>query len=757
MNKQILNKYRVIFICVVLAVVFSLWFLGARLGQNKIRNIVLISIDTCRADYLSCYGYPSQTTPNIDAIAAEGIRFENVISPISMTLPAHGSMLTGTNPLYHGVHDNEDYQLGKFNTTLAEILKDEGFTTAAVVSAFVLDSQFGIDQGFDTFDDRLNYEHKTSGPIKDRKGSETSRLAVKWLEENRNEKFFLFLHYFDPHVEYQPPEPFASQYAHNLYAGEIAYTDHCIAQVITKLKELGIYDSSLIIITADHGEMLGQHGEITHGYFIYQGNVRVPLIFKLPGKRRSKVITKRVGLIDIVPTVCGLLDIEAPSGVKGMDLSHAFAGKKLPERQTYLYCESFEPTKYDASPLLGIVTDQYKYIQTARGELYDLIKDPAESDNLLATKPKQANLLKGHLELILKDQLRKNDVDNRLKLNEQALDKLESLGYVAGSVKEDFRLDQDGDDPKDFIDFHNLYMKAGTFTRMEMYKEARALCKQMISQKPDFWGTYHTMGRINAAQDNVDEAIGNWQEAVKLKPDHYESYRRLGTLFSLQGKTHKAIVHFQKVLQINPDHTKTHNDLANELKKQGKADEAISHYRRALQIDPDFAEAHNNLGVMLKLQGNIKEAIQHYQKVLQIDPDITGAYYNLANIYIQQDKIDLAIENYKQILTIEPDSAKAMNSLAWILAAFGEEEFHNPQQAIKLAERACELTNYKEPSSLDTLSVAYAAADRFDEAIRIAEKALNLTRSTNDLKLVNVIQKHLKSYKAGQPWREQPE
>ena len=185
--------------------------------------------------------------------------------------------------------------------------------------------------------------------------------------------------------------------------------------------------------------MLGQHKEITHSYFIYQGNVRVPLIFKLPGKRKSKVITKRVGLIDIVPTVCGLLDIETPSEVKGIDLSRAFVNKTLPARPSYLYCESFVPTKYDASPLLGVVTDQYKYIRTTRGELYDLIKDPAESDNLLAAKPKQADLLKGHLELILKDQLRKDDVDNRLKLNEQSLDKLRGLGYVAGKVKEGWR------------------------------------------------------------------------------------------------------------------------------------------------------------------------------------------------------------------------------------------------------------------------------------------------------------------------------
>ncbi len=209
------------------------------------------------------------------------------------------------------------------------------------------------------------------------------------------------------------------------------------------------------------------------------------------------------------------------------------------------------------------------------------------------------------------------------------------------------------------------------------------------------------------------------------------------------------MVHFQKAMQINPDYAKTHYNLANELKKQGKADEAITYYRRALQIDPDFAEVHNNLGVMLKLQGDIKEAIRHYEKALQIDPDITGTYYNLANIYVQQGEIRLAIENYHRILTIEPDSAKAMNYLAWILAAFNEEEFHNPQQAIKLAEYACELTHYKNAGFLETLSVAYAAGGKFPQAIETAQLALKIAQDSNQNDAAEKIRKSLSLYQTG--------
>lgn len=237
------------------------WLLrGSPVPAAGVRQIILISIDTCRADYLGCYGYQSETTPNIDAVAAEGILFENAISPVPVTLPAHSSMLTGTDPPYHGVHDNSAHLVDDSNVALAETLKNVGFTTGAAVSAFVLDAQFGLGQGFDTYHDDFETP-RVGNTVVQRRAGETTRVALEWLEENKNEEFFLFLHYYDPHHKYQPPEPFASQFASNPYAGEIAYTDHCIGQVIQKLKDLKLYASTLLIITADHGEMLGEHGE----------------------------------------------------------------------------------------------------------------------------------------------------------------------------------------------------------------------------------------------------------------------------------------------------------------------------------------------------------------------------------------------------------------------------------------------------------------------------------------------------------------
>ena len=246
-------------VLVLVVVVAAIWLLSNSNSWPKdIRHIILISIDTCRADYLSCYGPTRRTTPNIDAIAREGILFKKVVAPVPLTLPSHCSMLTGTIPLFHQVHDNNGYKLVPSKVTLAEILRDHKCKTAAIVSSWVLDSKFGLDQGFGSYNDDY-IEEKKDDFYSGRRAEETSRLACTLLEKHKGKNFFLFLHYYDPHIPYDPPEPFASEFADNLYAGEIAYTDHCIGRVIKKLKELGLYDSTLIIITSDHGEMLGEH------------------------------------------------------------------------------------------------------------------------------------------------------------------------------------------------------------------------------------------------------------------------------------------------------------------------------------------------------------------------------------------------------------------------------------------------------------------------------------------------------------------
>lgn len=597
-KKQPLSRsYHILLVLAMIVIIWAAWsFLGPVISPKEACNIVLISIDTCRADYLSCYGYSRKTTPNIDDIAGVGILFENVITPVPITLPAHCSTLTGTTPLYHQVHDNLGYKLGSSNVTLAEIMRDHGYKTGAIISSFVLDSQFGLEQGFDSYNDSFEEEIKT-GRFSERRGGETSRFAVTWLQGHKDDTFFLFLHYFDPHFRYEPPEPFASEFADNLYAGEIAYTDYCIAQVIQKLKDLHLYDSTLLIITADHGEMLGEHGESEHGYFIYQSAIKVPLIFKLPGRNKSRRINSLVSLNDIMPTICSLLDIQPPQHIQGKDLSGYFTKKKIADQQSFVYCESITPTKHNANALLGIVTDRWKYIQTTRPELYNLNKDPEEKSNLVEKEPQRAHLLREHLRLILLERPPKSDSDSKSELDEQTRKRLESLGYIAsGSVDDRLELDQSRQDPKDLIKFHNI----------KAYNEMATLLVQQ--------------GKLKEAAEAWEKLIQHYEKA-EIKHDmatiHFnlaETLKRLGQQQQSTEQFVKAAEQFRLELAENPDSSLLWTRLGDTLATMGDFKGAAQAFRKSLALNPANLLYYDNLVKALQYQGRLAEAIEVLQK-----------------------------------------------------------------------------------------------------------------------------------------------
>jgi len=268
-----------ILLAMIIAAGIGVWFVLPK--QPRIKRVILISIDTCRADHLGCYGFDRPTTPRIDAVAEQGILFKNAFAPTPWTLPSHCSMLTGTYPLYHQIHDNYENSLDDSFVTLAEILQENDYATGGVIGSFVLDHRYGIEQGFDFFDDRFGLDEQMRDAY-ERPGEQVSRRGIEFLNQHQNDPFFLFLHYYDPHIFYEPPEPFAGSFADDLYAGEIAYTDQCIGRVLDHLTELGLEESTLVVIVGDHGESRGEHDEAYHGYFIYQSTIHVPFIIK-PG------------------------------------------------------------------------------------------------------------------------------------------------------------------------------------------------------------------------------------------------------------------------------------------------------------------------------------------------------------------------------------------------------------------------------------------------------------------------------------------
>ncbi|MCF7957690.1 MAG: sulfatase-like hydrolase/transferase [Phycisphaerae bacterium] len=676
MNKS--GKKLRLIIPVILLVCAGIWFaVHQRSSVPAIRHVVLISLDTCRADYLSCYGYGRETTPNIDALAKEGYLFSHSFTPIPLTLPAHTSMLTGTIPPYHGRHENKDSYFDPSHVTLAALFKAKGYRTGAFVGSQILNSSFGLDRGFDTYGDEFARKDDS-----ERRGEEVNREAFSWLEEQKDNPVFLFLHYYDAHTTYDPPEPFASTFKESPYAGEIAYADHCIGEVIAKLKQLGMYESTLIIVTGDHGEMLGEHGETDHMYFIYQSAVHVPLIYKFPGGNMAQTIDDTTGIIDIVPTVCDLMGLTPPEEIQGESLTPYFSDTPPSSEDRLLYCESLYPTKYEANTLLGLVTKRWKYIQTTRPELYDLQKDPGEKTNLIATEHQRARIFKDHLAVILEKTVRQEKGQDQAALSREALKHLHSLGYVTSSnVKKDFSFDQSKDDPKDLIVFHREYRRVSNMLSEGCDSDIRALGDDLIKLRPHFFESYSLLFGIALNQKDYQNAIYFGEKSLELKPDNFNVHQILGFAYTQTKQYEMAVVHFERALEcITP----------------GQADS------RAEQI-----QVYNQLGLL----------------------------------HSNQKKFDLAIVAFEKTIRLDPEQPAILNALSQALLSCRNPALRNPPRALELALKACGLTQSKEPEYLSTLAVAYATLNQMKEAVTVLENALVLAQSKGDPVLLAKLKK----------------
>ena len=808
-----MKSKKFMFVVVVLAIAAgAIYFLHGN-GKPDIRNVLLISMDTTRADYLGCYGYRRKTTPFIDSLAAEGVLFENAFSHIPLTLPAHSSMLTGTIPPYHGVHDNVEYRLGESNITLAEILRDNGFKTAAVISSFVIDSQFGLDQGFDHYNDEFVEDIQTRNFFAQRRGQETTDFTNKWLEENGREPFFMFTHYYDPHATYDAPEPFGSKFMRfdigvdkikNKYAGEIAYTDHCIKQIIDKLKELDLYDSTLIVITGDHGEMFGEHKEQSHGYFVYRNVIRVPLIFKVPGKDKAIRVRDNCGLMDIVPTICDLLGIEAPEAVQGKSLRSYFKSGETSGEKRSIFAESLTPTTFSANSLLSVINDKWQYIQTTRPELYDLVADPYELADLITEEPQRVRILQDSLREILESSVNIGGSDTRFGIDEEARKKLESLGYIQGgtSIDESFDFDQGKPDPKDYIEIFNKKLKVNELVLDEKYEEATEICLKMIEEYPDIAFMYHSLGDIAIRQEKFAEAEKYRRKAQELDPDNYKGYSMLGIVLAKQERYEEAVVQYEKALAIKPDDLDSNREMGIALAHLKDYANAVKYLKTALEIAPDDLDSNREMGIALAhlkdyanavkylktaleiapenamlnaafaealfYLDDIDNAINFWEISLEIDPkdekvqqqlaeakeikqkvDKAAEQNKIAESYFAKGDIAKAVENWKKTLEINDKWPGVLNNLAWILATSKDKNIRNPQEAVEYGKKACELTGYKNAELLDSLAAGYAAAGDLDKAIETAEKAIDVAVSLGLDQNAEQSRGHLSMYRIG--------
>lgn len=753
--KPLYNKFRVFGLLLLLVIgitAVSCRHRGSAAGK-KIERIVIISIDTCRADYLSCYGYRRKTTPNIDAIARDGILFEHAVSPVPLTLPAHSTMLTGTIPPYHKVRDNNEYRLGDSNVTLAEMLKEKGFATGAVIGAFVLDSMFGLEQGFDSYNDEFeDGEKRTFAAYNERGADEVSYFANQWLGEHYKEPFFLFVHYYDPHDPYDPPYPFSQLYADDLYAGEVAFVDDCIGRVIGKLKELGVYESTLIIIAGDHGESLGEHSERTHGFFVYDSGIDVPLILKVPGGAKGKRVGSVVGLVDIVPTVLSVVGIEAGGQIHGIDLGGYIGAEDAEMEERYIYSESFLPTKYNANPLLAVVTDRFKYIQATREELYDLVEDSKELNNLAVEQGARVRILGDKLNQILEEQSRKEATDSKLELDDAAMAALESLGYIGYSrVSEDVKFDENKKDPKDLIDFHILAIKANHLVQQGKYDEAKKLCEKMLSQQVDLIDGYLLLAKMAMEQKDYKQGVIHLKRSFEIDPEKFDVNNMLGLALSQLGQIEEAIKHYTIAVSLMPEETKPLNNLGSLLAQKGQVDKAIEYFKKAVELDQSYVDAHLNLAIAYTQKGEIEQAIVQYQKLLELGANPIYAHYQLAMLLYRQQKTEDAIGHLNESLRMNANQPEVLNILAWIRATCKDERFRKAEEAVSLAKSACELTRFGHVPFLDTLAVAYAGTGDFAKAVETSEKAMGIAEATGQKQFFDMLKKRIEFYKAGKP------
>ena len=504
------------------------------------------------------------------------------------------------------------------------------------------------------------------------------------------------MHYYDPHALYLPPEPFATEFKDNPYAGEIAYTDHCIGQLISKLKSLDMFDSSLIIVTGDHGEMLGEHGEETHGYFIYQGSMKVPLVFKVPGSDSAQSTDDLASIIDIVPTVCDLLDIDPPPEIEGKNLAGYLENQPPPPEDRYLYCECLRSTMYGANALKGLASTKWKYINTTRPELYDLENDRGEQTNLVDDQTRLVAILNENLNQISELAAHYGAEKKASPIAPDLVRHLQSLGYVGEiSIKEDVGFDESLDDPKDLVAIHNAWVKAS-----------------------HQW-----------ANNELDEALTTLLGVIDERPVY--AFCDLATRIYLNLKDYKnAVVYGEKTVAAQPGSFKAHEQLAFAYTFAEQYELAAQHFDLTLKLLP----------------ANLPDLKQKSARL----------NYQLGMTNVKLARFDMAIAEFESSLSLNTQQpsllnpALVMNALATALLD-SPAPLRNPARALELAKQACALTQMSQPVFLQTLAKAHAGTDDYAEAVQATEFALRLAGAAGDKALVAELQNQLEQFKLKVP------
>jgi arylsulfatase A-like enzyme/Tfp pilus assembly protein PilF len=633
-------------------------------------NVVVVTLDTTRADRLGCYGFPDIETPNIDALAAEGVLFEQATSTVPITLPSHSSIFTGLIPPHHGVRDNGGFVLDESKTTLAERMQRAGYKTGAFVGAWVLARRWGLDQGFDVYSDRFDlskYKIVSLGTVQ-KKGDDVMDEALTWLEGVKTQRFFAWIHLYDPHTPYDPPEPYLSRYPGHKYLGEIAYTDHVVGRLVDWLKQAGVWGRTAVVLLGDHGESLGEHGEGAHTFFVYDATLHVPLIVRTPwgdhGRSHAQVST-----VDVMPTVLDLAGLSAQPGLDGRSLLRDVFDPSYDPGDS-AYAETYFPRfHFGWQQLRALRGGGYKFIEAPTPELYDLRADPHETKNIYKAFSKRAE----DMRLVL-DRMAGPETDTtpkRENLDPETLQRLAALGYVGNAAPADPKAVLP--DPKDKIGVYEKIGEAKAEGHDEHYAKAVELIEAVLKDDPEIIDAHTSEGLWLARLGRTDDAIAAYKRALAIRPDDERTLSQLADLYRSLGRNEAAIEGYKSVLKVDPKAPQIWYQLATLYLDLGRSKEAEATFREALVKNPKMGAAYNALGALAWSRGQIDMAEELVRQGLKLEPDVRTGHFNLARIEEARGNVKEAESLYREELAIYSDHGRARFNLAQLLREHGDQ------------------------------------------------------------------------------------
>ncbi|HKW98518.1 MAG TPA: sulfatase-like hydrolase/transferase [Bryobacteraceae bacterium] len=630
--------------------------------------VVLISVDTLRADRLGCYHAHKRLTPNIDALAGSGTLFTQVSALVPLTLPSHVALLTSTYPFVNGVQDN-GVPLGPAVATLATVLKNHGYRTAAFIGGFPLDRRFGLSRGFDVYDSPFDLHNKTATDVGDlkRSGGKVAAAAIRWLEHNSNAPFFVFLHLYDLHTPYDLPGDPRLRRGETGYEAELAYVDRVIGEFVRFLDQRQILKKALVVFTSDHGEGLNDHGETTHGYFVYQSTLRVPLIIRRPAGAAPfpQVSTDEpASLLDVAPTILDAIGIPPTPGMQGRSLAHARGAEEI-------YSESLYARKhFDCAALRSLRMGRYKYIDAPKPELYDLASDPGETANLYARQPHKAKTLREHLMALLAASPSKGRDPSQTHAPE-TLAALRSLGYLGGSSNSSAVGSQV--DPKDRIaDFEQFGQALGLASAGRL-AESNSLLEKLRDKLPKITEIRVSLGLNEQRLGRYAEAAREFKQALDQAPLNAQAHFDLGLCYFRLQQPAEAIKELQAALALEPWYTRAEELLADIYIHQGSYSQARACMNHLLSIDPDNYTAHYNLGVLAARGKSWSEAEKHIASAIQTDPGSAEAHNTMGSIYVQRGTLEPAQHEFEHAIKLQPKFAWAHYNLALVFQKQGRD------------------------------------------------------------------------------------